>query len=386
MSYIANRDKNFKTWDYIIGDIFKNKSILVDRWEFLRPIAWKYGDKFRIAFKDWETDSWSKWEPFPSLLFAPKTHEQNSHLAPAIDVHRSILENEIIAESDYPTYEENHEAARILGAILEKKGFSPMYYYSGNKSIHIHIFLDNRMFERVNSETEAGIDKFFNGSVDRFRSDFMTWIRAKIISCWDTNTRKFDRDMIRASHLIRCELSKNKLGYKTFLGYSWKDVSFIPSICNEDNGFYPRIGKVVLSMPYNIHEMFDEFLAETEAKIVKRRAERSNTSLSTWMPEKREQLRECVKTMMVDDFKKVGDGKNRAMFIIVNELKRLFGEDQARIIINDWNERMGNAIQRSDIEYRIRMKDYNLSCEYIHSLLGELNIDVSQKCKGKVYK
>ncbi|KKN04168.1 hypothetical protein LCGC14_1100060, partial [marine sediment metagenome] len=37
------------------------------------------------------------------------------------------------------------------------------------------------------------------------QKEFIEWLRTKMISCWDLNLRKFDTDLIRATHLIRCE-------------------------------------------------------------------------------------------------------------------------------------------------------------------------------------
>ena len=262
MPFIIGRKQDHKLWDYIIGDIHGREwpsSIAVDRYQYLRKFAWKYGDNFKLSFRDPNTGAWAKWLPFPHLLW-------DNGITATVDVHRSVLENEIVIESDYPTYEENYNASRIIGTIIENKGFIPHYYYSGNKSIHIHVFLDwEFIIKKIKYTEQIIIDSKYLKNDEAFKRDFINWLREKMISCWDTQARQFDRDLIRANHLIRAELSKNKKGFKTFLGYSIKDVSFIPIVCNESNLIYPKLGEIKVSLPTSSDELIEEFVNHLEA-------------------------------------------------------------------------------------------------------------------------
>ena len=203
-----------------------------------------------------------------------------------------------------------------------------------------------------------------------------------MISCWDTNIKKFDRDLIRGTHLIRCELSKNKVGYKTFLGYTHKDMSFVPYVCNEKNRIYPKLGKIKLSAPPKIQELIEEFIEDIKIKTKKDKAMRRNQTLNNWgVADSPGELRGCVKVILSQDFKKVNDGFKRGMFILLNELRSVLGDSQARIVINDWNARMDFPIKEEDIEYRMKRKIYTLSCNYIHNLLNEAGIAIPKtKC------
>ena len=189
-----------------------------------------------------------------------------------------------------------------------------------------------------------------------------------LIACWDTNIRKFDKDLIKATHLIRCELSKNKKGYKTFLGYTHNDLSFIPYICNEENRIYPRLGKIILSNPHCINELLDEYFEEKNKP--------KPTQTSFFNPaDCPNEIRKSVGRLLSDDFKKVGDGLSRAMFIILSELRRVVGDDKARSMVNDWNVRMGSPIQQKEIDYRLTKKSYTLSNKYISDFMNELGMD-----------
>lgn len=354
MVFIAYPNRDWKLFDYILGN--PKMSIATDRYYYLYDINYK--EKLKIALMDRDNNHWTKWGEFPGQLLS------NKHNGVAVDVHRSIMKNEIVIESDYLDYIDNFEAAKIIGKIIEGKGFTPLYYYSGNKSIHIHVFLDWACM--------SGIELWKD--VDKFKKEFIIWLRTKMISCWDTNIKKFDKDLIKASHLIRCELSKNKKGYKTFIGYTHNDLSFIPYICNEENRIYPRLGKIILSNPRCINELLDEFFRDKDKP--------KPANIPTFNPKDcPNEIREAVGRLLSNDFKKVGDGLGRAMFIILSELRRVVGDDEARPIINDWNVRMGSPIQQKEIDYRFTKKAYILSNKYINDFIEELGM---AKCNRKI--
>jgi len=386
MSFIANYEQNFEEWDYITGDVYKNMSIAVDRYDYLYNIDDENG--LKIALRDPSNNFWTKWIGFPGLLWAnnlDKFGSSTGRLTAAIDVHRSVLKNEIIIESDYQTYEKNYDAAKLIGKIIEGKGFQPLYYYSGNKSVHIHVFFDWNCLKKLDPMIQDQLRIIFRDSKLRFKRKFMEWIRTKMITCWDTNAKKFDTDLIKGTHLIRCELSKNKQGYKTFLGYTYKDMSFVPYICNEKNRIYPKLGKIRLSSPNNIQELIEEFIESIRVKKKSERIRKRNQTLGNWGVEAPpEKIRECVKSILSEDFKKAGDGFQRGMFILLNELRRVLGDSQARIVINDWNAKMDFPLKEQEIEYRFKKKIYTLTCSYIHKFLKEVGIDILEKCKEKV--
>ncbi len=386
MAFIANYDQDFVTWDYILGDMSLDMSIAKDRYYYLWDLA--YDNKLKVALRDPSNDYWTKWAEFPGLLWETDERKfgySSGRLTAAIDVHRSLFPNEIIVESDYPTYEENYDAAKIIGKIIEDKGFQPHYYYSGNKSVHIHVFFDWNCLKGLDPIIDDQLRIIFRSSKLRFKRKFIEWLRTKMISCWDTNAKKFDTDLIRGTHLIRCELSKNKLGYKTFLGYTYKDMSFVPYVCNETNRIYPKLGEIRMSSPKDIQGLIEEFIEGIKLKSKSEIAKKKNRSLGDWsIGNSADTLRECVKAILSEDFKKVGDGYQRGMFILLNELRRVFGEEKARIIINDWNSKMDFPVKDKEIEYRFKTKSYSLSCDYIHKFLEELGLDVSKKCKHKV--
>lgn len=403
MAFIAEANRENVIHDYILGDTHNTEeelfpdlfgdgqykdSILVNRYYYLEDLENRFNGKLKIALQDKSTGAWTKWKEFPAHVLE---HHKNKwghitcSITTAIDVHRSMFSNEIVVESDYPTYEANYDAIRIIGAIIERKGFIPHYYYSGNKSIHLHIFLDWSCMKAVDLLLQDRLRIHFAGSQKRFRSKFIAWLRERMVTCWDTLARKFDKDLISAKHLIRSELSRNKLGFKTFLGHSFKDMSFIPTIRNEINGLYPRLGAIRLSSPPKIGDILEEFYQELLMTKKKRLILRKNDSLQKWIPGGKVGIRGCVKAIMSPEFIRLGDGYHRGMFILVNELRKVLGDSAAKVTVLDWNQKLQKPLRKEDIEYRFRSKTYILTCKYIHSFLEDLNINISKKCNGKIY-
>ena len=72
---------------------------------------------------------------------------------------------------------------------------------------------------------------------------------------------------------------------------------------------------------------------------------------------------------------RLGDGYNRAMFILSNELRTKLGDEAAMIALHDWNERMGSPVRKREIDYRFKShKVYSLSCFHVHEFLRNLGI------------
>jgi len=272
----ADPYKEYARFNYLFGDM---PSISTKRYFHLLKLARlakKSNKPLKIAYRDPFSKAWSEWKPFFGGT-------KITSLQRAYDIHRSILENEIVVESDYPEYERNVEAAKIIGAILQKKGFVPHFYYSGSKSIHIHVFLDFKRLVDSDMLLQEQILSLFKYK-GHFINKFMEWLRTKIINCWDTKAKQFDENLIRASHLIRSELSFNKFGYKTFLGYNYKDLSYIPYICNENNSIKPKLGDIKISRLNNPSELLEEFITYLHRGKKRSKIDKPESSLNKWIP------------------------------------------------------------------------------------------------------
>jgi len=207
-----------------------------------------------------------------------------------------------------------------------------------------------------------------------FCKRFIEWLREKMVSCWGLNLREFDRALIKSTHLIRAELSRNKLGYKTFIGYTYKDISPVPYICNETNRIMPKLGKIKMSSPKNVNDLLEEFLVDIDKKKRKAKVKKRETCLLDY-GKKKEKMRPCVEIIYSDKFKDAGDGYQRGMFILANELKEVYGPSEALTRLHDWNSRMGYPIKEEDLNYRITMKSYTLNDTYVNEFLDSVGMN-----------
>jgi hypothetical protein len=353
-------------WDYQEGNL--DMSISTSRYEHIWNLSMFEKGDFKLALKDPE-GGWSTWKPFPGGF-------KSLELRNAIDVHRSVLPFEIVAESDYPTYEENAEAMRLHGKIIEHQGLRPAYYYSGGKGIHEHIYFDFKCLLATDLYLQNKVLEKFE-TRESFVKAFMEWLRGKVIRCWDTGVRTLDPQLIKSTHLIRSELSRHKVGYKTFLGYSYRDISPIPYVCNEENRIYPQLGKVRLSGVRDPQALLEEFLDSMEKKVVLSKIRHRENSLAYWVnPEKYTRLRPVVEFLLSDSFKVATDGWRRAAFIIANEIRRLEGHQAATDRLREWNNRMGGRLRGEDLAFVLdpQKPEYHLSDEYLNEFLGGLGI------------
>lgn len=402
MAFYVDHDKDFKTWHYLHKN--NNDSIAVRRYYNFLYMNFEEKDGITLAIMDPVTKKWTTWRNF----YGGFTQEQ---IMNAYDVHRSTLSNEIVLESDYvcsncqkakeegiskpnkhpcpDCYFLNKDAAEIIGEITEKKGFIPHYYYSGSKSIHIHYYFNMEFFSKVDPLLMSQAKVFFR-TAKLFLKAFFTYLREKMISCWDTNGLLFDKGFTKESHLVRAELSRNKFGFKTFLGYKAAELPETPPLRGEMNMLDAELGERKQSMFNEPNVLMEEFLDYCDKNLRKKKVRIKEASLLSYINAgKEEDLRSCVSFMLKsEEFVAAGDGYKRAMYVLANELKRFYGDDVAETILLQWNERMGSPVRPVDIKYRCSYpKTYTLTCEFIHSLLVELGFgDVANKCNGKVYK
>ncbi len=339
-----------------------NKDISISRWRNNLLIDFmNKQEAFKIAIRDINSNQWSTWKS-PTQF--------NSELINfAYDIHRSILDNEIVLESDNPNYSDNVTATSYIGKILEEKGYKPMYWYSGSKSIHCSIFIDFTKLFTIDQELQQRIINLFQ-SKSKFVLEFMTYLREQFITCFGLNTYEFDKAFLKPKHLIRMELSLNKKGFKTFCGYSYIDIPAEPYICNVENRNYPQTAELIESFDSNPNELVEDFLKYYEVELSKRnlRAKMAQ-NMTNYKPT---QLRKDVQFMLSEEFIQNGDGRKRCSFILCNELKRIYAEEEAIKIILTWNAKLIEPLREADLIYRIKSPNtYKITNKYIADFISE---------------
>ena len=105
------------------------------------------------------------WIPFSSVLLSSPTRTIHS---------RTILKNELVLEIDDDNWEVVRNGTRRLVEILKTWGGKDAYYlsYSGNRSIHLHVFMDTSSVE-----IPPKIATILNGQTDVTATVKMYWTR-----------------------------------------------------------------------------------------------------------------------------------------------------------------------------------------------------------------
>ncbi|MEM3448650.1 MAG: hypothetical protein QXP38_07205, partial [Nitrososphaerota archaeon] len=114
-------------------------------------------------------------------------------------VSRSILRNELVLELDDDSWETVRDGTRRIIQVLEKWGGQNAFYlsYSGNRSLHVHIFLNlsSLMINNDTGKVLESVDK------DEVRKVVKTYLMRQVSLATNTNI-----DMnLAGRHLIRLE-------------------------------------------------------------------------------------------------------------------------------------------------------------------------------------
>jgi hypothetical protein len=337
--------------DYNYIRKFKHK-----RAELMQYFADNY-EEFQVAMKNPATSYWSKWDSFT----LPK-HSNISTIESCYDLHRTICDFEIVIETDYPTYEENVEAMKYIGELFELLNYTTNYYYSGNKSIHCHIFVDYNQFKPVFSEFVEQFKPYIK-TVEEFKRMYIEYEREVLSRLQDKY--QVDEQLIHGKHLIRSEMSKNKNGFKCFLGNTYKDIPPLPYICNTQTGIIPE-GNISLNTYTDPQAKLRDFLSYV---ITTSNKCKKTTELNL----KTNQMRPVVSELYESPEIYNEDGKKRVLFIIVNELKNNFDYVVAREFLLNWNQKLQVPFKEKELEYLLnRTSKYYLTTQYILKVKGEL--------------
>ncbi|MEM0135522.1 MAG: hypothetical protein QXU18_09935 [Thermoplasmatales archaeon] len=179
-----------------------SNSIVQDQIFFLRHLA-RLDSDIKISL-----NGRSKWLDLYDIIKNPPNHPIAS---------RSVLKNEIILELDDDSWESVRNGTRKIIRVLKKWGAQDCFYlsYSGNRSIHIHLFFDTSTLG-IKSDVQEILE---SADKDEIRKEVKAYIMRQISYATGTNL-----DMALASkHLIRLEGSINEKS-----GKSCSMIDFIP--------------------------------------------------------------------------------------------------------------------------------------------------------------
>lgn len=244
--------------------------------------------------------------------------------------HRNILDNEVVIEFDEEDEQLNKKLADQTCRNLDTAHIAWAKWTSGNKSTHVHFFINPRMARRIDVLKRA-VMKFFG-----------------TITLQDTTYRP-DYRLAANNHLIRLEY-----GVHENTGKRKQRIS--------SSGEYPKI----CELPAQIWEQY-----ATDVRTLLRR------KTSTMLGELSEH--DGFKYILAThEFKEADDGRERAMFMLIHVLKGQYEGKKQEFIdyIKEWYRYSGGRkLNDRDIENKVNYhwnRNYTITEQYLNNLLYEV--------------
>lgn len=244
-----------------------------------------------------------------------------------IYTHRSILNNEVVIEYDKEDKKENLKLAEEVIIKLRKDGIKYSAWSSGNKSVHIHFFFDPKHCTNL---------PLLKNSIMRHYGQ--------------TDKALPDLRLASEGHLIRCECGLHE---KT---QEQKKLLF------ESQG-YPEINELP-------NDVWGRYVSEEKKVLNWKMTSRINQTDIT--------NKVGFKYILSPEFKDAGDGRERAMYMIIMSMKGQYVDRQKEFIdfLFDWYKYCsGYKMSRSDIEKKVKShwkKESYITERYLNELLESI--------------
>ena len=239
--------------------------------------------------------------------------------------HRSILENELVIEFDEKEPKDNKKYADMVAHRLKADGFKVSKWHSGNKSTHIHTFIDFKECRNV------------------------SLLKNVMIRHYSIGLPLPDIRMSASNHLIRAEygIHEKTKRKKKLISQSnpYPVVTKIPQIVWDKYHYQMSIivqRKVTIETKNLVNHKGFNFIINSST------------------------------------FREVDDGRERALFMLIHVLKDQYKEDKKGLtkFLQEWYRYSGGiCLTPYQIECKINYhwkKNYNFGNKYINELLESL--------------
>jgi hypothetical protein len=240
--------------------------------------------------------------------------------------HRSILDNEVIIEYDNNDKEVNRTLTKEVCKRLDKDDIKYSLWDSGNRSLHIHLFLD------------------FKGATN------IPLIKKTFIRHYCKDLDQPDLRLCSGNHLIRAEYGVNEKSGK-------------PKTPIYRSLTYPHINEI---KPKIWDEYSDERRKALARSIVRNDIELTSTKGFKYI-------------VAAAEFKEAEDGRERALFMLIHLLKPQYKDNKKGLIefLQDWYRYSGGfKLTGKQIEFKVYYhweRQYNFTENYLNELLTSIN-------------
>jgi len=245
--------------------------------------------------------------------------------------HRLILNNEVIIEFDDDNPEINEQLANVVCGRLKRDKIKYSLWDSGNKSMHIHLFIEPKT---------AGNVRLLKKVVMRHYTDGLSV--------------KPDMRLAAESHLIRAEF-----GLHENSGRRKRPVYKSRGSLDDNN------------LPKAVWQKY----ANARTTVIKRKTSKNLEGDCT-----------CIAYIANSvDFRENQDGRERALFILIHSLKQNMDKQDLTEFLQDWYKYSGGyKLSPEDIERKVHYHYHRTYGTYtmVKELLEELGKDsVLKECE-----
>jgi len=251
--------------------------------------------------------------------------------------HRGMLNNEVVIEFDDVDSELNRKCADEVCKRLSSDGLSFSKWFSGGKSVHVHILIDYG---------DASNVKLLKTVFIRHYTDKLPLLP--------------DLQLTYDNHLIRAEFGLHEsTGKSKSLIYKSKDYPKLNIINKEVWNKYVKAKSIVLQRRVSIDIKGFEELPKVKS---------------------------LFKT---EELKRIGDGRERALLLLIRILRNKYTKEELIKYCIDWYKYAGgnklNERQIAGKVYYYWEKDYSIRFwnEYLDDLLADIGLKYEQEEEQK---
>lgn len=266
-----------------------------------------------------ETSSWKDRCYYLDENFNPQVHYN----------HRSILMKEVVLEYDYDNVDLNKELVDQAAHRLNKDGIKWSKWFSGNKSFHLHFFIDPKEAKRLNV-LKSVILQYYGTSPD--------------------NSYKPDLQLAANAHNIRAEYGRHEKTGKLKILVS--QTAGYPQVCD---------------LPESVWIMYSDRVKA----ILKAQVTRGTKDLQT---------HPLIKQILdTTEFRKNDDGRERALFVLIHVLKPKYTKPELTKFLQEWYRYSGGRqLSAWAIACKINYhwdRQYVMTETFLHNLAYELGLE-----------
>lgn len=276
---------------------------------------YNYQEKIMLVHRPTKKDNWRCRHLYLSEEYNPTTPYN----------HRSILKDEVVIEFDEDDRKLNKKYADKVAKKLKEDGFSYSKWFSGNKSVHVHIIVDTKNATNI---------QLLKKTIMRYYSEGIALPDLRLAS---------NNHLIRAEYGVHEKTQEKK------------------SLISKSND-YPTTS--VIPQP-----VWKRYLTSVKQSISNQIGYHTRDLVNhkgfQWI-------------VNSSTFREAEDGRERALFMLIHVLKEKYKDDKEGLIkfLQEWySYSSGTQLDKYAIERKINYhwkRNYNIGKNFINELLESL--------------